>query len=205
MDSKKFADKLMPFLEKHNKYTDKERIVVHYGLETLYVNISKAIIITIFSLFLGITLEMYCFIFVYGLLRTYMGGIHLKTSLGCTVYSGTIFIISTILSLNLDIFLQIGIFIILIGLFIAYKYSPADTSRKPILNKDLRKRRKKISCMLISIYLIIYILNINSILNNFIVFAVLINSILIHPITYKLMKQNYNNYLVYEKMKKEVA
>ena len=53
--------------------------------------------------------------------------------------------------------------------------------------------------------IIIYILNINSILNNFIVFAVLINSILIHPITYKLMKQNYNNYLVYEKMKKEVT
>lgn len=203
MDSQKFADSLMPFLEKYNKYTDKEKIVVHYGLETLYVNISKAIIITFFSLFLGITLEMYCFIFIYGLLRTYMGGVHLKTSLGCTIFSGTIFILPTIISLNIDIFWQLGLPILLTGLLIAYKYSPADTSRKPILNKDLRKRRKKISCILISIYIIIYILNFNIILNNFIVFAVLINSIIIHPITYKLMKQNYNNYLIYENMKKE--
>ena len=74
----KFADAVMPFLEKYNNYTEKDKIIAHYGLETIYMLVTKLIIITIISLILGITREFYILLFFYGLLRLYAGGLHLS-------------------------------------------------------------------------------------------------------------------------------
>ena len=57
MKAKQFADKMMLFFKKYKKYSHKEEVTVHYGLQTIYILITKTIFVTILSLFLGITKE----------------------------------------------------------------------------------------------------------------------------------------------------
>lgn len=200
MDSRKFADKMMPFLEKYNNYTDKEKIVAHYGLETLYILVTKMFLITIISLFFGITKEIYIFTFFYAFLRTYTGGMHLQTNFGCSLMTCTIIFFSTFLAIFLDINFLIQILVFTIGLYNFYKYSPADTNKKPIINKEKRKKRKINSIILTILYLIACLLINNNFIKNCIIISVFLNVLLIHPIIYRIFKQTYNNYIIYEKM-----
>lgn len=197
MNSRIFADKTMPFLEKYNKYTEKERIVVHYGLEALYINSTKLILILIISLLLGITREMFGFLFFYGLLRTTAGGLHLSGSLSCTVMSSLIFIIGTYLCMYS--YINIGLRIIIAGLCFCFfvLYSPADTKKRPLFRENIRNKRKFFSCITCLIYLGLVICFNNNYFQNILTYSLILQSLLILPPVYKIFRQPYKNYVAY--------
>ena len=197
MSSKKFADKVMPFLEKYINYTDRDKAVVRYGLEGLYILITKTIIITIISILLGIAIEMYIFLLAYGLIRLYASGVHSSTSLKCTIVSSILFIGSTYICKYTDIDISYRVIIIGISGCLLALYSPADTLKKPLINENNRIKRKIYSTILSYIYLLT-ILNIKNVyILNALTYSLLLEALMITPIVYKLFKQPYNNYLRY--------
>jgi len=203
MSSRKFANKIMPFLEKYNSYTDKERILAHYGLEAIYILITKFIVVTIISLFLGITKEMYMLLLFYGIVRFYAGGMHLSSSRECLIFSTIIFIGVTYLCIYTN--MNISYRIIIAGFSISSfaLFSPADTHKKPLIRENERIKRKIISLVVCFAFIIGIIFIKSIILLNVLTYSLLLASFIIAPYTYKLFNQPYNNYMAYVNYKRK--
>lgn len=203
MSSRKFADKMMPFLEKHNKYTEKDKIIAHYGLETLYIFFEKLIIITVISMMIGITKELYLLFLLFWMLRLYAGGMHLSSSLGCTILSTILFIGGTYLCMHMHLELSYRIIIAGVSICIFTLYSPADTYKKPLIRENIRLKRKIKSIIVVLIYFISLIIIKNNFILNVITYSIFVQSLLICPCTYKIFNQPYNNYIVYGNYKRK--
>lgn len=197
MNSKVFADKSMIFLKKYKVYNHREELLVHYGLETIYIFITKMFIITLISLLFNITKEMYIFIFFYGLLRLYASGMHLSTSLGCTIFSIVMLIGLPLIAKYTDILFEYRVLIIGICLCLFALYSPSDTVKKPLIHEDVRIQKKIKSTIFCYIYLILLFVIKDCFILNCITYSAILQALLICPMTYKIFNQSYNNYKNY--------
>lgn len=197
MSSKIFADKVMPFLKKYNTYTSKDKAAVMYGLEGLYILITKTIVITIISIILCITIEMYIFLIAYGLLRLCAGGAHLNNSIECTVISALIFIGVTYLCIYTDIDISYRVIIAGISICTFVLYSPADTEKKPLIRANDRIKKKINSLFLCYIYLIILFIVKETFILNVLTYSLLLEAFMITTLSYRLFRQPYNNYIKY--------
>ena len=80
-----------------------------------------------------------------------------------------------------------------------YIYSPADTKKRPIVNPIRRKVYKYLSTLIAIIFVIISFFIKNYYIENSLIFALIIQNILISPLTYKIFNEPYNNYINYLK------
>jgi len=83
-----------------------------------------------------------------------------------------------------------------------YKNSPADTKKRPIINKSKRLRHKILATITAIIYTILSITIKDNFLANCFLMSILLIDIMISPITYHIFKLPYNNYLNYLKDEK---
>ena len=180
-----------------DKYDDEKLAEIRYGLEAIYLTITKVIIIFTVSLILGIFKEMLILTVLYSLLRNTGFGIHAKKSWMCLTSSLIIFVGAPFLALNIVI--PISIKIILCGLCVVayYLYSPADTEKHPLVNERKRMRYRKTTVLLSLIYTFLCLYLTNNFLSNALLFALIIEVLMILPISYKIFNLPYNNYKNY--------
>ena len=197
---KKFVIENSMKIISQNKNYDKIKLQeIKYGLETLYLLISKLIIIGIVAAILGIFKELIIFILIYNIIRMPSFGLHATKSWICLLTSTITFIglplIMKTIELNIIIKIIIGS-ILTITMFI---FAPADTKKRPIVNKKRRKIYKAISTIIAIIYIVLSIIIKNTYISNCFIFSIILQNILISPITYKIFKLPYNNYKEYIK------
>ena len=87
--------------------------------------------------------------------------------------------------------------ICLICLICIFKYAPADTHKRPIINAKKRKRYKIISFISGSIFTILILVYNTNILSNYLLVGMIYSVIMIHPLVYKIFKLPYANYKNY--------
>ena len=187
----------MNIIKKNKNYDDIKLAEIEYGLAGIYLTLSKMIIIAIISIILGIFKEMIVFLLIYNVLRMPSFGIHATKSWICLVTSSIIFIGLPIACLNIQLYLPIKISLGIIGCILMFKNSPADTKKRPIVNPKRRLTYKLISTFLSIIYVILNIIIKNNFISNCFVFGLILQNILISPLTYKIFRQPYNNYKEY--------
>lgn len=197
---KKFVIENCMKIISQNKNYDKTKLAeIKYGLEGLYLTLSKLIIITTIAIILGIIKEYIIFLLIYNIIRIPSFGLHATKSWICLVSSTIIFIgiplLINIITLNKITKIIIGI-ILTIGIM---TFSPADTKKRPIVNKKRRKIYKILSTTISIIYMVLSIKINNKYISNCFTFSILLQNILISPITYKIFKLPYNNYKTYVK------
>lgn len=192
-------DNCMNIIKKNKNYDKTKLAEIKYGLEGLYLTISKLIIITTIAIILGIFKEYIIFLLIYNIIRMPSFGLHATKSWICLVSSTIIFIglplIMKTIELNTIIKIIIGI-ILTFGMML---FSPADTHKRPIVNKKRRKIYKTLSTIISIIYVILSIVIKNTYISNCFIFAIVLQNIIISPITYKIFKLPYNNYKEYIK------
>ena len=76
-------------------------------------------------------------------------------------------------------------------------YAPADTEKRPIVSKARRQTYKIISIIISISYMIISLSINNNFISNSLLLSLLLELIMINPLTYKIYKQPYNNYKTY--------
>lgn len=185
-----------------NKYDYNETRIkeLYYGLNTMYTLVTKLLIFALLSFMFGIFKEFIIYLFFYNFLRMYGCGFHANTNFQCWLLSFINFIIipyiATIISLNLPITLIIGV----LSSLILIRYAPADTQKKPIINPYKRKRKKIYMFLTCFVYLIIIIYSNNILITNLILLSIIMQTLLINPIIYKLFNQTFNNYLYYRNL-----
>ena len=194
-----FVNKSISLIKKNYSYNDIMYERIRYGLEIIYLSITKIFVILLVSYLLGILKETIILMIFSTPLRNYSYGIHAKKSWHCYVSSIFCFVLlpKLIINFNLSIILRITISIYALTSMIIY--APADTHKRPIINTKHRKKLKYTSIIVTISYIFLTILINDNYICNLIYLALLIQSTAIIPITYKIFKMPYNNYKAYQK------
>lgn len=187
------------FIKKYHPEYDEEKVsIIKYGLESIYIMITKLIFIFALAIILKIFKEVLIFLLIYNIIRTFSFGLHATKSWICLLTSSIIFIFVPIMCKYIIIsnFIKSFIGIILILLF--FKNAPADTVKRPIISKKRRMFFKYTSVIISIIFVFLSILVNDLFLSNCFIFALIVQSFMISPLVYKTFKLPYNNYLSYQ-------
>lgn len=176
----------------------KDKDKIRYGLEGLYLTITKIIVITIVAYLLGILKEYLILLITFNGIRLFGFGVHAKKSIHCLISSLLFFILFPVLCkyLYIPIYIKKIItipIIILIGIL-----APADTEKRPLKNKNKRFLYKYLTIIIASIYMYLSVNIDNNTISNSFMFAIIIQIIIMLPITYKMFGVSYNNYKKFE-------
>ncbi|MDM0758855.1 accessory gene regulator AgrB [Clostridium perfringens] len=161
--SKLIAEKVSSELN----YDNERKEIIQYGTYALIQTLISIISVFILGLVFNIALEALIFLFTASILRKYSGGAHSESSNVCTLLGiiisiciGFLIKSSFFAKMNFELVVFIGIVIFVFGYFIVFKFAPVDTKNKPIKTEKKKKRMKKGSLKILTIYLFIEVLSI---------------------------------------------
>ena len=183
-----------------NKYPDydKDRLeIIEYGLESLYIMITKTIVISLIALLLNVFKEMLIIMILYNIIRTTAFGMHAKESWQCYIISITLFIGGALLFKYVNVSFYVNSLIGATSYIFLVIYAPADTYKRPLVNTKKRKIYKIITVINSSIFLILIIVFKDSNISTALSLGLLDSMLMIHPLTYRMFHLPYNNYKTY--------
>lgn len=197
---KKFIiNKIMNSIKTKENYDEEKLLEIKYGLESLYITITKTIVYFTFAYLLGIFKELLLILLFYGTLRTTGFGLHTKKSWQCWITSGIIFMLLPFLVKTLTINLYIRIILSITSIIFIAIYAPADTEKRPLIRKNKRILYKIITTITAIGITVYSFITANVIIQNAIMFSLILECFMICPLTYKVFKLKYANYKYYKK------
>ena len=167
------------------------REIIEYGIYMIASEIVKISVVVTIGIILGILPYVLGTIAVCGVQRTFLGGIHSKTHLGCVVAQTSIVFgvlaVSFALSINsLYLLIPAAVF----SFITAYKYAPADLPQKPIKSQKQRKQLRIGGFILLSaLFTASYFLP--QVWSNIIVFSCVTQAFFMTPFVYRITKNKY--------------
>ncbi len=191
---------IMNNITKYYDYDNTKISEIKYGIESLYLTITKTIIIFIISFILNITKELMLLFVFYSLIRLTGFGVHAKKSWHCWVTSLITFVLIPLLIKYVTLNKEFIIISYTIFTLLLLEYAPADTEKRPLINKKKRIIYKVLTILLVISYLIYSLIQKDNItIINTLYFSILLETLLVLPCTYKLFGVKYNNYKNYKK------
>ena len=200
------VDKICTFLtdkirKEMPEIDDEKAEVINYGLQNIVGEIPKGFIIFGIAYILNIldiTLLAFILMMPY---RSFSGGFHLKTHIGCiigtTVFYCGVALLSKYLVLAPIIKYILIALVWIFGMCMIRLYAPADTENVPILRKEDRKKKRILSYIVLTIGLIIAFIINNNVISNILIFGNLLQTFTITKLAYKLTNNKYG-YEVYD-------
>lgn len=184
---------------------DEKAEVIQYGLELIIGEVPKIILLFVVAMVLKIG---WLVIFAYFTMLPYKiaaGGFHLKTNIGCTIGTLSIYYGNVLISKYItwtQIYTKYIVILIafVFSMIMVSLYAPADTVNLPILTKKERKTKKILSYIFATITLVASIVIKDNTLSNILLLNVIVESICISRVAYKLTKNEYG----YESYLKEL-
>lgn len=188
---------MMEFIKKNNDFNEEKLEEIEYGLESIYLTISKLIIIFLLAYILGILKQVILLSIFYNIIRITAYGLHASKSIYCLIMSTIMFLGGVYICNYIHIALTIKVIISLLCIYCIYKYAPADTHKRPLVNAKKRKKLKIISLISSTIFTVLIIVYSDNIISNYLLVGMIESVIMIHPLVYKLLKLPYDNYKNY--------
>ena len=198
-------DKICAFLtrkirEEMPDIDDERAEVINYGLQNLLGEIPKTFIMLFVAYILGIfewSLFTFLALFIY---KGASGGVHLKTHIGCIIFTCTFYCIIPFIS-KFIVMSQIVKYIVIalvwiFGMIMIKLYAPADTESVPILQEKVRKKKRIVSYISFSLALAVAVFIPNNMICNILILANLFQTITITKFVYKITNNKYG-YEVY--------
>lgn len=176
--------------------------ILDYGLHLIIGEIPKVFIMIGLAFLLGVgELSILAFLLILPY-RSFSGGFHLKTHLGCILcttsfYAGTA-LLSKYITLTEPVKYIAIIAVWIFGMIMIKLYAPADTENVPVISKKERRKRKIASYIMLSISLLAAAIIPKRIISNILLFGMLIQTLSITRLAYKITKNKYG-YEEYEK------
>ena len=180
--------------ENYPDYDQDKLDEIKYGIEGIYLSLTKTIVILLITLILGIFKEAIMVLVFFNFLRMFAFGIHAKESWQCWISSSILFIGIPYICIYANFDSIIHYSIIAISLLTYLLYAPADTVKRPLIRKH-RRTKFKILTILVSIIYIFIFMNTNDLfIHNVVTATMLLEAVLIHPLTYRMFNLPYKNY-----------
>lgn len=194
-----FVNCSLNYLVKNNVCNDKQINIFKYTLESLYSFITKTGAVLLLSIIFKTFAITLLTILLYSFLRGFAFGIHASKNIYCWMITLTIYIFGPLLIKYFIfpiefIYLSFGI-----GLLALLLWAPADTPSRPLLDKKKRRMNKIFAVTLSIIFILTSFYFNNANYYEIVSFLLLLETICICPLTYKLFKIPYRNYKNYKK------
>lgn len=189
-----FLENSMNFICKYQSISDYDKKRINYGLEGLYLTISKLIILTVLAIMLNMLKEFILVVIFFNVIRYTGFGFHAEKSYQCLFFSTFNFIAIPFLLFHLQLPTFFVYAICAVCIFQYLLFAPADTKKRPLSNKRKRIIRKTLTVLIGFIYTLTIILLQDKYWTTIILSALIIQAIIISPVTYRLFRQPYNNY-----------
>lgn len=171
----------------NTQYDEVKLEEIKYGLYGIYTLVTKTTIVILLSIFLNIFKFFIIFLLFYSLLRCVGYGCHAKSNFQCWIFS--IFLLIGIpyffVHSNFSFLVKIIIWSICFINFLLF--CPADTEKRPMINKK-RKLKFKLCIVIISIIYLFLIFKFE-VISNLILGAMCLEALLTNPLGYILMGQ----------------
>lgn len=151
---------IMTAMKKHQAYSSEDEEIIQYGLEILLMKIMMYAVFLTIALLTKSLLPAICFMLAYLPLRTFSGGYHQNTRIGCLVFSlimflGVVFSVKFISQCST--YFLIFAFIIF-SVPVILKFAPMDTPDKPLNQAEQVVFHKRIIVLLLSEVVLIAVL-----------------------------------------------
>lgn len=189
---------MQSIMQYHQNYTDEEQEKLKYGLEGVYLTFTKTVILLTVAFLLGILKETLILVVLFNIIRFPAFGFHADSSHTCLIFSMFLFLGVPYLFLHFKLSLVAEIIILSICMMSFLLYAPADTVKRPLINPKKRMIRKCSACLLAILYVMGYYFFPNPMIGQLLLSSLVLETIMIHPITYKLFHQPYRNYKHYQ-------
>ena len=176
---------------------DERAEIIMYGLQNIIGELPKGIIILLIAYLLGIFKLTLISILIIAPYRCFSGGLHMKTHIGCIVYTLLLYSGTALLGkyIVLEGITKYSIAIIVWGFCMTMikLYAPADTENVPILRKKERKQKEIFSYIIVTIEFVIALVINNSVITSIIIFGDFIQTLTITRIAYKVTNNKYGH------------
>ncbi len=192
----KFIASVVNLAKRKMEYTEEEVAIMRYALEGIYLTFTKILVITLIAALLGLFKEYIWFVLLYTPIRSVSFGWHANTTKECWVVSILAFILIPYTFSIITINRITKIILLTFSIFIFALYSPADTKKRPIVNKK-RRLMFKVASLIITLVYCCYSFKHSNLISNLMIASLLYQSLLINPLIYKITHQEFNNYKTY--------
>lgn len=192
----KICDYLTNKIRKENSEIDDERAeVINYGIHLIVGEIPKFFIIMGIAYLLGVLDLTILAYFLMLPFRGASGGFHLKTHIGCIIgtvifFSGT-GLLGKYLILAPTVKYIVTFLVWAFGMIMVKLYAPADTENVPIISKKDRRNKRILSYITLTLSIVISLIIKDVVISNIIVYGMLLQSISITRLAYKLTNNKY--------------
>lgn len=176
---------------------DERAEIIMYGLQNIIGELPKGVLILLISYILGIFELTLLAVLIIAPYRCLSGGVHMKTHIGCIVY--TLILYSGSALLGKYVILKgitkyiVSLIVWMFCMIMIKLYAPADTENVPILRKDERKQKQIFSYIILTVEFVIAILTNNTIIAGIIIFGDLIQTLTITRFAYKITNNKYGH------------
>lgn len=191
----KISKKILSVLSTNNDSEERKEILL-FGITRIVEDIPKTIGIILIGIVLNILKEMVVVTIVLMFYKTFVGGVHAKTNLGCFIYSAAFYLV-IIYSAKYLVFVEnykilTYILIYIFAMYCILVYAPADVPEIPKVNVGLRKTLKIKSIVMLNLIYIVSLLFIKNIsYQTIIIYSVFYISIMTTRTMYKIFKAEY--------------
>lgn len=198
----KFCDLITEKIKSKVTDIDEEReLIINFGVRLIFGELPKILILFIIGFLLSMGWQTLLLFFLIAHYRSFTGGIHLKTHLGCMITTSILYLLPIILSKYILISDKIILYILaglitIFSIIVIAKYAPADTENMPILSKKEIKSKKIKAYISLVVLLSIIIFNPYKQFSYMIIYAMFLQNLTVLPISYKLTN-NKHGYEVY--------
>ena len=194
----KICEILTNKIRKEMPEIDDERAeIIMYGLQNIIGELPKGIIILLIAYFLGIFKLTLISLLIIAPYRCFSGGVHMKTHIGCIVYTLTLYSGSALLGKYIPIegiTKYVLAFSVWTFCMIMLKmYAPADTENVPILRKKERKQKQIFSYIILTVEFIIAVIIKDTTISGIIIFGDFIQTLTITRIAYQITNNKYGH------------
>lgn len=190
--------RLMFFIERNHPLEDIEKERIFYGLQGLYSTITKTIVILLISFLINNFHNTILFMLSYLPLRTFSYGLHFSNSRECWIFSLVAYLLIPLLITKISLSTEIIISIMALLIPLYFLWAPADTKKRPIINKNKRFINKYITILILLVYIAL-VKFVPQKISISLFLATIFQVLLISPLVYKIFKQPYRNYLMFDR------
>lgn len=191
----KISKKILSIISDETESNEQQEILL-FGITRIVEDIPKYIAMLIICILIGVFKEFCIVMAVTMIYKTFTGGVHLHTNIGCFVGSMISILSCIYLPMFLarfdNIMLPIMMFTYIFSVYVILTYVPADVPEIPIINEGRRKRDKIIAFIVLNILFLIAILLIKNLIYKYIIMITILNIDLMTTRTmYKIFKNKY--------------
>ena len=176
---------------------DERAEIIMYGLQNIIGEFPKGIVILIIAYFLGIFKLTLMSLLIVAPYRCFSGGVHMKTHIGCIIYTLVLYSGSALLGkyivLTGTVKYAVAFIVWTFCMIMIKLYAPADTENVPILMAKERKQKQIFSYIILTVEIGIAIFISNNTITGIIIFGDFIQTLTITRFAYKITKNKYGH------------